>query len=205
MKFTHRFVLFIQLLLLSFVAAEEADGFDWKHTPPPELKIGDLVFRKGRGLWTKYFIRASSRDPRFSHVGIVVRTMPSTLILHSDGNDLTGVGQVRTEDWPDFFEIASECAVYRYDGSEETARAFARQGLQRLGVPFDSSFDMSSTNSLYCTELIREVVNEAAGTNVIGFTILNGHRIIALDDIYHKGFKKVFDSSDGRQQPERQR
>ena len=205
MKFIHGFVLSIQLLLSSLVAAEEAVVFDWKHTPPPDLKIGDLVFRKGRGIWTKYFIGASSRDPRFSHVGIVVRTMPSTLILHSDGNDLTGVGQVRTEDWPDFFEIASECAVYRYTGPEKTAHAFANHGLLRLGVPFDPSFDMSSTNALYCTELIREVVNEAAGTNVIGFTVLKGQRIIALDDIYHNGFKKVFDSSDGLRPPEQRR
>ena len=176
------------------MVAEEAVGFDWKKTPPRGLKVGDLVFRKGRGIWTQYFIRASSRDPRFSHVGIVVQTSPSALILHSDGNELTGVGKVRTEDWEDFFDIAYECAVYRYAGSDETARAFASHGLRRLGVPFDPAFNMSSTNALYCTELIREVVNEAAGTNVIGFTVLKGQRIIALDDIYHEGFVKVFDS-----------
>ena len=203
MKSIHRFVLYLQLLLSSLVVAEEAVGSDWKRLPPPGLKVGDLVFRKGRGMWTRYFIRASTRDPRFSHVGIVVRTTPPALILHSDGNDLTGVGKVRTEEWEAFFEIASECAVYRYDGAEETARAFASHGLRRLGVTFDSSFDMSSTNALYCTELIREVVNEAAGTNVIGFTVLKGRRIIALDDIYHKGFRKVFDSSNGRRRPGR--
>ena len=195
MKSTHTFFLCLQLLLPPFVVAGEAVGFEWKRTPPPGLKAGDLVFRKGAGLWTRHFINASTREKRFSHVGIVVRTTPSAIILHADGNDLTGVGNVRTEDWPGFFEIASECAIYRYAGSKETARAFASQGLRRLGVPFDPAFDMSSTNALYCTELIREVVNEAAGTNVIEYTVLCGYPIIAIDDIYHKGFVKVFDSN----------
>lgn len=146
-------------------------------------------------MWTKYFIRASTREKRFSHVGIVVRTEPSALILHSDGNDMTGVGNVRTEEWTGFFSIASECAVYRYSGSEEIARSFASGGLRRLGVPFDPAFDMSSTNALYCTELIREVVNEAVGTEVIGFTVRKGQRIIAIDDVYREGFVKVFDSN----------
>ena len=194
MKSTHRFFLCLQLLLPPFVVAGEAVGFEWKRTPPPGLKAGDLVFRKGAGLWTQHFINASTREKRFSHVGIVVRTSPSTVILHADGNELTGVGNVRLEDWQGFFEIASECAVYRYAGSKETARAFASQGLRRLGVPFDPAFDMSSTNALYCTELIREVVNGAAGTNVIEHTDLGGYPIIAIDDVYRRRFVKVFDS-----------
>ena len=193
MKSLHRFILCLQFLLSSFAVAAEAVGLEWKHTPPPGLKAGDLVFRKGRGMWTKYFIRASTREKRFSHVGIVLRTDP-TLIIHAEGSDLTGIGNVRIEDWQGFLEIASECAVYRYAGAEGTGRAIASCGLQRLGVPFDSSFDMSSSNELYCTEFIREAVNEAAGTNVVGFTIYKGRGIITLDDIYHRGFLKTFDS-----------
>lgn len=194
MKFAHRFILCLQLLLSSFAVAAEAVGLEWKRMPPPGLKVGDIVFRKGRGMWTKYFISASTREKRFSHAGIVARTDPSTLILHAEGGDLTGIGNVSLEDWQGFLEIASECAVYRYAGSEETGVAIASCGLKRLGVPFDPSFDMSSTNELYCTELIREAVNEATGTNVVGFTVCNGRGIITLDDIYHRGFIKTFDS-----------
>lgn len=194
MKFTHRLVLCLQLLLSSSAVAAEVVGLEWKRMPPPGLKAGDIVFRKGRGMWTKYFIRASTREKRFSHAGIVARTGPSTLILHAEGGDLTGIGNVRLEDWQGFLEIASECAVYRYAGSEEVGMAIASCGLKRLGVPFDPSFDMSSTNELYCTELIREAVNEATGTNVVGFTVCNGQGIITLDDIYRRGFIKTFDS-----------
>ena len=194
MTSSHRFILCLQLLLSSFAVAAEAVGLEWKRTPPPGLKVGDIVFRKGRGLWTKYFIGASTREKRFSHVGIVVRTNPSTFIVHSEGSDLTGIGNVRVEGWQGFMEIASECAVYRFAGSEETSQAIANCGLRRLGVRFDSAFDMSSTNELYCTEFIREAVNEAAGTNVVGFTIRKGRGIITIDDIYHRGFFKTFDS-----------
>ena len=186
----------MQLLLSASVTAEEAVGLWWKEVPPVGIRVGDLVFRRGHGLWTQYFIRASSREKRFSHVGIVVRVCPSVLLLHSDANDITGVGKVRVEEWNGFFNDALECAVYRYSGPMKTAETFASRGLARLGVPFDSAFDMSSTNALYCTELVREVVNEAVGTNVVGFTVLKGRRIIAIDDVYRGCFYKVFDSRD---------
>ena len=191
-----RYLLLVQLLLLSnLLTAKEVAVPYWKYNPIESIKVGDIVFRKGAGLWTRYFINASSREKRFSHVGIVVSNMPTTIILHADANDLTGVGKVRLEKWNDFFSNASECAVYRYDGDFSNALMFADVGMSKLGIPFDWSFNMNSADSLYCTELVRNVINDVLQTNLIGHTEVCGRRIIAVDDIYRSRMRKIFDSS----------
>ena len=187
--------LLLQLLLVSVSSiAEEVATLSWKDTPPANIEIGDIVFRKGAGLWTRYFINVSSREKRFSHVGLVVSNRPTTVILHADANDMTGHGFVRLENWKGFFNNASECAAYRYEGEPSNALLFVENGMRKLGVPFDWTFNMSSTNALYCTELIRNIVNEALGTNLVGYSEVRGRPIIAIDDIYRNGFSKIFDS-----------
>ena len=190
-----RQLILLQLLLLSALSgAEEVATWSWKDTPPADIKVGDIVFRKGAGIWTKYFINVSSREKRFSHVGVVVSNMPTTVILHADANDMTGHGCVRLEIWKGFFRNASECAVYRYDGDPSHPLLFVEKGMQKLGVPFDWTFNMSNTNSLYCTELVREIINAVTCTNFVGCTEVCGRRIVAIDDIYRDGFTKIFDS-----------
>lgn len=190
-----RQLLLLQLLLFPILSvAEEVATLSWKDAPPADIKVGDVVFRKGTGLWTKYFINVSSREKRFSHVGVVVSNMPTTVILHADANDMTGKGCVRLESWNGFFRNALECAVYRYDGDSSRPLLFVEKGMQKLGVPFDWAFNMSNTNSLYCTELVREIINEVTCTNLVGYTEVCGRRIVAIDDIYRYGFTKIFDS-----------
>ena len=61
------------LLILAPLAAIAAAGesLSWMSEPPVELRKGDLVFRRGQGFWTKYFVDVSTREKRFSHVGVV--------------------------------------------------------------------------------------------------------------------------------------
>ncbi len=194
MSVRHVLLLLSVLILPLTSEAKEFPVLEWQSNPPRGIQVGDIVFRKGDGMWTRYFIDVSTREKRFSHVGIIVQTEPDVLILHSDAHDMSGVGMVRTQGWHDFCKIAYECAVYRYDGDEAVARDFARLGMKRLGVPFDRAFDMSSTNALYCTEFIREVVNESAGREVVGWSVYHGKKVIAIDDVYKTGFKKIYDS-----------
>lgn len=90
-------MLHLFLLALTCIAKEGAT-YSWKNNSPINLKGGDFVFRKGSGLWTKYFIDISSREKRFSHVGIVVSNLSNAIILHADANDFTGIGKVHLEE-----------------------------------------------------------------------------------------------------------
>lgn len=166
----------------------------WQNDPPVEVCVGDVVVRKGYGTWTQYFIDCSSRERRFSHVGIVVSNETQCVIVHSDANEWTGIGCVRLESWKGFYAGALECAVFRHVGPADTSKGFASRGIELLGVPFDGVFDMEETNRLYCTEFVREVINDVLKTNLVGWTSVCGHRVIALDDIYRHGFKRIYDS-----------
>lgn len=173
---------------------ETAGESAWRQSPPEGIAAGDLVFRVGHGIWTRYFIGISSREKRFSHVGIVSRADGNgVVILHADADDTTGVGMVREQDWGGFLAEALECAVYRFTGDGDPLR-FIETGRIKLGVPFDPSFDMSDDGRLYCTEFVRYAINSALDRELIGFTLVNGHPFIALDDIYSSEFIKIWDS-----------
>lgn len=65
---------------------------------------------------------------------------------------------------------------------------------RRLWVKFDSVFDMGETNRLYCSEMVRLAINEAVGTNLVGFTKVCGRNVVAIDDLYRNGFRRIYDS-----------
>ena len=159
-----------------------------------EVRVGDIAVRKGHGAWTHYFINCSSREKRFSHVGIVSAIGNGVTLIHADANERTGYGFVHYEDWGGFFADALECAVFRFDGDAEVASNIATSAKRRLGVKFDSTFDMCETNRLYCSEMVRIAINEAVGTNLVGFTKVCGRNVVAIDDLYRNGFQRIYDS-----------
>ena len=166
----------------------------WRERAPEGVRRGDLALRLGSGTWTRYFRQTSTRDPRFSHAGIVVADAPDAWVVHSEANETTGAGGVRRQDWRGFCEPALDCAVWRLTDDPEAAERIARAAEARLGVPFDVEFDLSETNSLYCTEFVRAVVNEALGEERIGTTRARGLLFVAVDDCYPAGGTLVFDA-----------
>ena len=178
----------------AFLCLACAFAGDWRETPPAGTESGDIAFRRGNGPWTRFFVGASTRDRRFSHVGVVVPSPGGGVaVIHSEADDFTGKGSVRMEPWDVFFKDALDGAVYRYSGNGETAGRIASAAAKRAGVPFDTSFDLSDTNRLYCSEFVREAVNEAAGCPLVGTTRTKDREIVAIDDIYRLGFVKIFD------------
>ena len=191
--------LALTLCLFGDAALAETPAVEpaWRQSPPEGVAVGDLVFRRGQGMWTPYFINMSTREKRFSHVGIVARVGGGTAdILHSDAHETTGIGCVRVEDWCGFYSNTLECAVYRYAGPNAATviPKFVAKGREKLGVPFDSAFDLSTDDRLYCTEFIRYAVNEAVGKSLINPVAINGQAFIPLDEVYRKDFEKVYDS-----------
>ena len=173
-------------------AAEQVDIRQWRKSSPVETQPGDLVFRRDNGVWSWFFIQASKREKRFSHVGIVLDGGKNPIIVHADASELTGIGCVRKQNWAGFFSESVDGALYRYYGTRHVRVRIAAEACKRLGVPFDTGFDMSSTNKLYCSELVREAVNGATSYETIGCTILpNRKTMISIDDCYCTNMIKV--------------
>ena len=107
----------------------------WRERAPEGVRRGDLALRLGSGTWTRHFRQTSTRDPRFSHAGIVVADAPDVWVVHSEANERTGAGGVRRQDWRGFCEPALDCAVWRLSDDPEAAERIARAAEARLGVP----------------------------------------------------------------------
>lgn len=156
------------------------------------VENGDLVFRRDNGVWSKIFINASTRERRFSHAGIVAITNGCVGVIHADANELTGTGRVRFEEWRGFFSESADGAVFRYNGEATIRNKIVDEAKKRLNVPFDSGFDMTQTNKLYCSEFVRESVNAAVGRRVIGYTrVPAGKGFVAVDDCYRSEMSMV--------------
>ena len=176
-------------------AERTAGNKRWCKAPPCDLRPGDLVLRTEAAFLSRCFVEASSREKRFSHVGVVsVSGTPPMIVSIGEGG--MGAGRVRVVSWQDYMRNAKDCAVYRFDGGGDVGIRIAQSAASRVGTPFDPAFDLKSKDRLYCSELVRDAVNEAVGRSVIGTTRKDGFEYVSIDDCYRSGWKKIFDAND---------
>lgn len=159
---------------------------------PSDLKRGDLVFSRENGFLSHHFVEASTREARFSHVGVVSEVGDSVKIV-SVGGGIMSLGEAYETGWDAFVATAVDLAVYRVEGGGDIGECIARAARKRIGTPFDPAFDMKTKDRLYCSELVRDSVNEAVGRVMIGSTRKGSFEYVAIDDCYRNGWIKVFD------------
>ena len=151
------------------------------------LREADLVFRRGNGLWSGYFAGASGGEGYFSHVGVLVREADGWHVVHTEADDRTGVGGVRSDRLADFLADARGVAVVRPRLSP--AQAAAAVGLAAeprwRGIPFDSRFRLDDDGeAMYCTEWVQALVLAATGEDIARPRSHFGSReIISVDDL----------------------
>lgn len=162
---------------------------EWRVRAPDGIHSGDLVFSRENGMFALTFWGASTRERRFTHVGIVIKDGETPVIMTADGNP-KGATCVS---WREFFIDALDGAVYRHASlGAEVARV--AKGME--GKPFDPAFDLKTKDRLYCTEMVRDCVNEAAGREVIGTSRKGDFEYVAVDDCYRNEMTKVWDCRD---------
>lgn len=160
------------------------------------IHSGDLICRLGNGIWSDHFKNISSLEKRFSHIGIIfIDEKSNTWVIHASANDYTGVGRVAKEPLEQFIANAEEFAIYRIKGDETIGLRIAREALEFLDRPFDSKFDLSSADRIYCSELIYLSVNRSAKSKIIQAFNYKGHLVVAIDNCYkHPYAILVYDS-----------
>lgn len=170
--------------------------------PTSKLARGDLVFVCNDSVWTKNLVAASTREKRFSHIGIVKECKNLVRLITVGADEITGRGCVSERTFGELNGVAIDLAVYRYSGqnADKVRERIARAAEKRIGTPFDPAFDLKTKDRLYCTEMVRDCVNEAAGHEVIGTSRKGDFEYVAVDDCYRNEMTKVWDCRD--QKPE---
>jgi hypothetical protein len=154
--------------------------------PSDRLLAGDLVFRLGRSFGSQAVI---SVDPMssYSHVGILAAGEDTNwYVIHVMPQAVTDANPVRLQPLSEFISTdqAAAFAFYRFEGSDrEHVRAVAVANARTYyanGVVFDSQFDLSTDNAMYCTELVWKAYLAA------GVDLLDG-RLDALEGPFFSG------------------
>lgn len=161
-----------------------------------ELMSGDLVFILGDGFWSQFFKNISQNEKRFSHVGIISKKEGEPHVVHASASDFTGIGRVSIVAFKDFIKECSDFSIYRVDANNSVRDKIADTVLNFVGYPFDRNFDLTSTDSVYCAELIRIAVNQSTGLEIIGTSKFAAGEFVCIDDCYlNNKIKIVFDKS----------
>lgn len=109
--------------------------------------------RSGVGLWSGYFRKRNTVDQRFSHVGIVLIDQNGTCnVLHSEGDDFTGSGQVGVCSLETFVKESDLIGISRLKHIDP--EQFVLNAKTFIGRPFDWKFNLAEDDKIYCTELI---------------------------------------------------
>lgn len=137
-----------------------------------QLKTGDVVFRRGGGFTSRVVLAADAKG-EYSHIGIVVDSAGTKMIVHAvpgepdyDGDE----DRVKMELPERFFStqftmIGEVCRP----GDSVIARKAAEVALRqyRKHVLFDHQYDDADSTKMYCTELIAYAFRQA-GMELIG-------------------------------------
>lgn len=124
-----------------------------------ELKVGDVVFRRGSGF-TSQAVLLAEKDGAYSHTGIVVDSAGVLMIVHAVPGEPEFEGdedRVKMERVEVFFHPmrAEQGAVYRHVDSCSARQAAIRALQTYWRHPlFDHDYDDTDTTRLYCTELV---------------------------------------------------
>lgn len=162
------------------------------------LKRGDLILVRNIGPWSHLIANASTRERRFSHVGIVIDEHPTCQVVTVGYDEVQGSDGVCKEELVSLIDSVADLCVYRLDGADSIRDAVARAAEKRIGTPFDVVFDLKTKDRLYCTEMVRDCVNEAVGRELIGTSRKGDFEYVAVDDCYRNEMTKVWDCRDAK-------
>ena len=134
-----------------------------------QIKTGDIVLRCGKDM-TSYKIREmSERDKTFSHAGIAVVKPEGVFIYHLTPAELDEPKEdsiIRFERLEKFAnpENNFEFGIARFPiSSDEILKMITHLDSLRLQkVSFDFSFDLSTKNKMYCSEMIYDCIRFAS-------------------------------------------
>lgn len=136
-------------------------SLDRSGTVDLELRVqsGDILFRRQATFLSNTVLRFD-REGTFSHVGLIVRVNDAVRVVHTvpfSGNGF--LDGVRIDTMRAFLEGSEtvDYALFRvHPEHREAALRAADQALRFYSrhIPFDTEFQLDSSDRLYCTELV---------------------------------------------------
>lgn len=155
-------------------------------------KPADLIFRRSNEFWGDIAAKMSRTDARFSHVGIVIVEDGLVKVIHADGNPLQGSPRLVKQLITEWLDGVKDFGLFRLNITDQTRDRVIKEANRLFdeGVPFDTKFNLSTDDQLYCTEFVVKVIYRAQlnskETPVVFATerFIDGRQYIPLDAIF---------------------
>lgn len=124
------------------------------------IQNGDLILRTGTDFSSEQVKQFSKKDKTYSHGGIAFHEGDEIYIYHVVPDYYHVKDKVRKETLDSFCNPAQNLgfavARYRMDSAEVSVfRNYLDEQYQKK-IPFDMTFDLTSDDSMYCSEMIKK-------------------------------------------------
>jgi hypothetical protein len=128
-------------------------------------KEGDIIFRGGTDIESNIIRDFSYKDKRFSHCGIILKTVNGLEVSHILGGTTHPDGSILSEPIEDFLSYPENesAAIFGTDltiGEINSVSCFL-DSLRKAKVTFDLRFNLFTKQQLYCTEMLIDALRFA--------------------------------------------
>lgn len=164
----------------------------WKGAGIDESKLqdGDLVLRHSKGFVSDAILSFSTREPEFSHSGVVKKVNGKAYVYHATGGEEHVTNDMKRDHISLYCHPAAvfKFGIFRYDLPKEEMDQFMgiMDANYEKGVQFDLDFDMTTDETMYCSEMIYKAMEEVRGKegNFLELSTVGHKPYVAIDDLY---------------------
>lgn len=151
------YILIITLIAgISCTSAEQNITF-----PHHQMSEGDLAFRCGSGLFSR-FVTTAEVDKKYSHVGIIVKDEGKWKVVHAvpgEPDNKEDFDRVKMEDLDVFYarkHAMRGCLAHTGVSDKMLLGSICQQAKNaaRDSVRFDNDYNLNDSSAVYCTEFI---------------------------------------------------
>lgn len=141
------------------------------------LQNGQLITRSDNDFESMILQNFSRRERVYSHSGVVFKEDTVYMVYHCMGGEENPDGACKKEPFDSFVNPLQKTGFgifqYKLLSNETDSLHRILKNYYEQKIPFDASFDLKTTDSLYCSEMISNALNKTT----------NGRLIIPLSHI----------------------
>lgn len=134
------------------------------------LRTGDIIMRRGYGLFSDGIIRVQKSTYPVSHCAMIWTDSERLQVMHSLSSSVSPIDGAQTQGLQRFLNesVPGSILVVRYKSQSDSLMQIARlvKSYADRHVPFDHEFDKSDTSKYYCTELFQHCFKQVLGRDI---------------------------------------
>ena len=153
------------------------------------LRTGDLIFRHGRGAISNMLMGFSQHEAKYSHSGIISIQNNKVYVYHAIGGEENISNKLRKDPIEVFCNPndVHSFGIYRLDFNNEQFQEMdsIAGNYYKSGLEFDTKFDFSTDDKMYCSEFVYKVITRVArNENYLSLSAVSGMKYVACDNLY---------------------